>query len=216
VGRSLLNATVTPVKKNFSPAYNLLAVVSHFEAKGYPTSLSYQQDPHELELLRGCLRRERAAQHALYHKYKDAMYTLLYRMLDDEDDAADALQEAFIEVFKSLPGYLGKSSLGAWIKTIVIRCGLARQRKTMGHQPLDDLGDDAPLAPWDENLTGEYLDRAIRQLPEGYRNVFLLVEVEGFSHREVSETLRIAEGTSKSQLHQAKRLLQRLLREFMD
>jgi RNA polymerase sigma-70 factor (ECF subfamily) len=178
--------------------------------------LSYQQDPYELDLLQGCLRRDRAAQYALYHKYKDAMYTLLYRMLDDEDDAADALQEAFIEVFRSLTGYAGKSSLGAWIKTIVIRCGLARQRKMPACQPVDELEDDAPSVQWDENLTGEYLDRAIRQLPEGYRNVFLLVEVEGFSHREVSETLRIAEGTSKSQLYHAKRLLQRLLREFIE
>ncbi len=178
--------------------------------------MSYQQDPYELELLRGCLRRDRAAQRALYDKYKEGMYTLLHRMLADEDDAADALQEAFIEVFKSLPGYLGKSSLGAWIKTIVIRCGLARQRRSLGHEPVDERAEEVPLAPWDENLTGEYLDRAIRQLPEGYRNVFLLVEVEGFSHREVSETLRIAEGTSKSQLYQAKRMLQRLLRELMD
>lgn len=144
------------------------------------------------------------------------MYTLLFRMLDDEDDAADALQEAFIEVFKSLPGYAGKSSLGAWIKTIVVRCGLAKQRKTLGLQPLEELEDDALPVQWDENLTGEYLDWAIRQLPEGYRNVFLLIEVEGYSHREVSETLRIAEGTSKSQLYQAKRQLQRLLREFRD
>ncbi len=193
-----------------------MAAAIHFRAQGSLISLSYQQDPYELELLRGCLLRERQAQRDLYHKYKEAMYTLLYRMLDDEDDAADALQEAFIEVFKSLPGYLGKSSLGAWIRTIVIRCGLARQQKSPGHQPVEDLEDEALAVVWDENLTGEYLDRAIRQLPKGYRNVFLLVEVEGFSHREVSETLRIAEGTSKSQLFQAKRMLQRLLRELME
>lgn len=144
------------------------------------------------------------------------MYTLLYRMLADEDEAADALQEAFIEVFKSLPAYLGKSSLGAWIKTIVIRSGLSRQKKIIGWQPADELGVDTPLVTWDENLTGAYLEKAIRQLPEGYRNIFLLIEVEGYTHREVGELFHIAEGTSKSQLYQAKRMLQRLLREFID
>jgi RNA polymerase sigma-70 factor (ECF subfamily) len=67
---------------------------------------------------------------------------------------------------------------------------------------------------WDEHLTGEYLDKAIRKLPEGYRNVFLLVEVEGYTHREVAVLLQIAEGTSKSQLFQAKKLLQRLLKDL--
>jgi len=178
--------------------------------------LSYQQDPYELELLRSCLQQERKAQRALYEKYKDAMYTLLFRMLYDEDVAVDALQEAFIEVFRSLPSYLGNSSLGAWIKTIVIRSGLARQKKTIEWPSVEELGAETPLFTWDENLTGAYLEKAIRQLPEGYRNVFLLIEVEGYTHREVSELLHIAEGTSKSQLFQAKKMLQKLLREFKD
>jgi RNA polymerase sigma factor (sigma-70 family) len=176
----------------------------------------YQQDPYELELVKNCLLQNRKAQRALYDRYKDAMYTLLYRMLWDKEETADALQEAFIEVFKSLPSYLGKSSLGAWIKTIVIRCGLARQKKTIEWQPPDEMSEATPLLTWDENLTGEYLEQAIRQLPEGYRNVFVLVEVEGYTHREVSELLHIAEGTSKSQLFQAKRMLQRLLRDIIE
>jgi RNA polymerase sigma-70 factor (ECF subfamily) len=206
---------LTSENKNFLP-YNLLKENEHFKAEAYTTSLSYQQDPYELELLKNCLRQERKAQRALYDKYKDAMYTLLFRMLDDEEEAADALQEAFIEVFKSLPSFLGKSSLGAWIKTIVIRAGLARQQKMVVQQPVETLGDEAPLIVWDENLTGAYLDKAIRQLPEGYRNVFILVEVEGYTHREVSGLLHIAEGTSKSQLSGAKRMLQRLLKEIID
>jgi RNA polymerase sigma-70 factor (ECF subfamily) len=176
--------------------------------------VAYYQDPVEPVLLQGCLQNDRQAQRNLYDRYKDAMYTILFRMLNDEDDAADALQEAFIEVFRSLKRFQGQSSLGAWIKTIVIRAGLVKQKKALFFEQLDDRADYNQPIEWDEHLTGEYLDKAIRKLPEGYRNVFLLVEVEGYTHREVAGLLQIAEGTSKSQLFQAKRLLQRLLKEL--
>jgi RNA polymerase sigma factor (sigma-70 family) len=176
--------------------------------------VAYYPDPLEPALLQGCLQQDRQAQRALYEKYKDAMYTILFRMLNDEEDAADALQEAFIEVFRSLRTFRGASSLGAWIKTIVIRAGLGRQKKAFFFEPLDDRAQYQQVLEWDEHLTGEYLDKAIRKLPAGYRNVFLLVEVEGYTHREAAGLLGIAEGTSKSQLFQAKKLLQRLLKEL--
>lgn len=179
-------------------------------------SLSYLQDPYELELLHGCMQHDRNAQRALYYKYKDAMYTLLLRMLNDEEDAADALQEAFIEVFRSLNNYRGVSSLGAWIKTIVIRSGLSKQKSLHAFEPISEFIQDNQPITWDENLTGEYLEKAIWRLPAGYRNVFLLIEVEGYTHREVGQIIGIAEGTAKSQLFQAKKMLQRLLKELME
>ncbi len=144
------------------------------------------------------------------------MYTILVRMLNSEEDAADALQDAFIQVFRSLPGFRGESTLGAWIKTIVIRAGLARQKNPVFFESLDSAIDIADPLEWDQNLTGEYLEKGIRKLPEGYRNVFLLVEVEGYSHKEAGELLKIAPGTSKSQLFQSKRLLQKILKDLME
>jgi RNA polymerase sigma-70 factor (ECF subfamily) len=179
-------------------------------------SLSYIQDPYELELLDGCMQHDRNAQRALYNKYKDAMYTLLVRMFNDEEDAADALQEAFIEVFRSLKNYRGASSLGAWIKTIVIRSALCKQKTIRPFEPMSEFIQDHQPIVWDVNLTGEYLEKAIQKLPAGYRNVFLLVEVEGYTHREVAKILGIAEGTAKSQLFQAKKMLQRLLKDLME
>jgi RNA polymerase sigma factor (sigma-70 family) len=178
--------------------------------------LAYLQDPFEVELVQRCMDHERHAQRLLYEKYKDAMYTILYRMLDDEDDAADALQDAFVEVFRSLERYKRLSSLGAWIKVIVIRAGLAQQRtRKIGFDPIEDQHpEDHPLA-WDEHMTGEYLEAAIRQLAPGYRNVFLLIEVEGYSHKEAAAILQITEGTSKSQLFNAKRILQQKLKKLM-
>ena len=82
---------------------------------------------------------------------------------------------------------------------------------------LDELGvsEEPKTISWDENLTGEYLEKAIHRLPPGYKNVFLLVEVEGYSHNEVAEMLEISAGTSKSQLYHSKRMLQKLLKELM-
>ena len=178
--------------------------------------MSYTIDPYEIELVEKCLNHDRSKQKSLYDRYKDSMYTLLVRMLNDKEDAADALQEAFIQVFGSLRNYQKKSSLGAWIKTIVIREGLRRQKKTRHYEEIDEQYQNLEPIIWDSNLTGEYLAKAIAQLPDGYRHIFLLVEVEGYTHREVGEITGISEGTSKSQLYYAKKALQKQLAELMD
>lgn len=178
--------------------------------------MSYTVDPYELELVEKCLNHDRANQKSLYDRYKDSMYTLLVRMLNDQEEAADALQEAFIKVFTSLGKYKMKSSLGAWIKTIVVREALSRQKKKRYHLEIDEQSQNLEPIVWDSNLTGEYLAKAIAKLPEGYRSVFLLIEVEGYTHREVGEIIGISEGTSKSQLYHAKKKLQNNLAEIVD
>lgn len=178
--------------------------------------MSYQQDPYELVLIDGCLRNDRSMQKKLYEKYKDAMYTILYRMLDGEEEACDALQEAFIKVFNGLKGYKKTASLGAWIKVIVIRTGIAKQKKRIHFEDIDSVSSEKQIITWDEHLTGEYLEKGIQELPEGYRNVFLMVEVEGYTHKEVAEIMNISPGTSKSQLYHAKKRLQQSLKELMD
>ncbi|MDN5201466.1 RNA polymerase sigma factor [Fulvivirgaceae bacterium BMA10] len=180
-------------------------------------NLVHKADRYELELVSACVNHDRQAQRTVYDKYKDRMYTILYRMLNDEDDAADALQDAFIQIFKSIGSFQGRSTLGAWIKVIVVRAGLAKQKKVI---PIESLEDQTALSEqvtieWDENLTGEYLEKGIAQLSQGYRNVFLLIEVEGYSHKEVAELLGISIGTSKSQLYNAKQKLQKILKEIM-
>ena len=177
--------------------------------------LGFTKDPFEYELVRGSIANDRKMQKALYDRYKDAMYTILYRLLDNEDEAADALQEAFVEVFRSLKNFKHLSTLGAWVKTIVVRKGLAKQKKLIPMEQIDESQQDIQPITWDSNLTGEYLEKAIRQLPSGYKNVFLMIEVEGYSHRETAGILGISEGTSKSQLYYAKQNLQKLLKEIM-
>ena len=167
----------------------------------------------ETELVRSCLQNDRMAQKNLYDKYKKAMYTLAYRVTGDFETANDVLQDAFLKVFKGLPTFRGESTLGAWIKTIVVRTAYSKLRKK---QPFTESIDNVALpnqVDWGHYLDAEYLEKAILSLPEGYRTVFVLIEVEGYSHKEVANLLSISEGTSKSQLFYSKKRLREILKK---
>jgi len=172
-------------------------------------TLSHAPDASEEQLLlAACLAQSRPAQYQLYQRYKAAMFSSALRILNDRDLAQDALQEAFVDVFQQLASFRQESALGAWIKTIVVRSALRILRREQRMEVYNPERHPEPLAAWHDSLTGEALEKAIGELPAGYRAVFCLVEVEGYLHREVAELLSISEGTSKSQLHHAKRLLQ--------
>lgn len=138
------------------------------------------------------------------------MYTTAYRILNNHELANDAIQEAFIQVFKILGQFEHRSTLGSWIKTIVIHASLKILKKQKAFVFVD-LSDNINQITWDEPMSGEHLEKAILSLPSGYRAIFLLIEVEGYKHKEVSEMLSISEGTSKSQLFHAKKYLKNIL-----
>lgn len=166
----------------------------------------------ETELVQSCLKNDRVAQKDLYDKYKKAMYTLAYRITGDFESANDVLQDAFVKVFKGLPGFRGDSTLGAWIKTIVIRTAYSYLRKDkLFFEDIENVNLKNHL-DWGHYLDAEYLEKAILSLPEGYRTVFVLIEVEGYSHKDVAEMLGISEGTSKSQLFYSKKRLREMLK----
>lgn len=171
-------------------------------------------DISERELVGQCLGEQtierRAAQRTLYDRYKRAMYSTAYRITNDPDHAHDVLQDAFVEVFKSLSKFSFRSTLGAWIKTIVVRQAIRKQQLEGRFETIDEARHDQP-ATLPDTMTGAELDAAIRSLPDGARTIFLLVEVEGYMHHEVATMLGIAEGTSKSQVSYAKKLLRQRL-----
>jgi RNA polymerase sigma factor (sigma-70 family) len=169
----------------------------------------------EKQLIAACLENDRLAQKELYERYKRAMYTLAYRITGDFDLAADVLQDAFIQVFRYLEGFRQESTLGAWIKKIVVRTAVRAVKKRIHFEELDVVGPERRVA-WDHYLDADYLEKAIGLLPEGYRTVFTLVEVEGYAHKEVGELLGISEGTSKSQLFYAKKKLRDILGKITD
>ncbi|HSG68184.1 MAG TPA: RNA polymerase sigma factor [Bacteroidales bacterium] len=179
--------------------------------------LSYKKTDQltEDQLVEGCRKNKRTIQKLLYDQYCDAMFTLAYRIVNDYDIASDALQEAFIQVFTDIGQFRGDASLGSWIKTITIRTAIRKIKKENTFRQADYFPNGETIS-WPEEMRGNDLEKAILALPEGARAVFLLIEVEGYKHREVAEILNISEGTSKSQLSYAKKLLQQELRDFIE
>jgi RNA polymerase sigma-70 factor (ECF subfamily) len=163
----------------------------------------------EQALVTRCLNGERTAQKELYLKYSKAMYTLAYRITNNQDHAHDVLQDAFLAVFKDLKSFQSKSTLGAWIKTIVVRTAVRQQKFESRFERFEEQHDHG--IPY-EQFASAQLEKAIHNLPEGYRTVFTLVEIEGYKHQEIAGMLNISEGTSRSQLYHAKKLLRKQLK----
>jgi RNA polymerase sigma factor (sigma-70 family) len=159
-------------------------------------------------LLDACLAHDRQAQQQLYQRYKGVLFSCALLMLGDRELAQDALQEAFVAGFQQLHTFRRDAPLGAWLKRIVVNCALRVLRQEQRMEVYRPTHHPEPLVAWQDGLTGEALEKAIGELPAGYRAVFCLIEVEGYLHREVAELLGISEGTSKSQLYHAKRMLQ--------
>ncbi len=169
----------------------------------------------EKQLVDGCLKNNRKIQKQLYDRYCDAMFTIAFRIINDYDIANDALQEAFIQVFTDIKQFRGESTLGAWIKTILVRTAIKKFKKEDVFTQLD-LQQNGEIITWQEEMKSDDLEKAILSLADGCRTIFLLIEVEGYTHKEVAEMLNVSEGTSKSQLHYAKKQLQILLKDYIN
>jgi RNA polymerase sigma-70 factor (ECF subfamily) len=164
------------------------------------------------------MRGERTAQFEMYRLYSKAMYNICLRMLKNASDSEDVLQNAFIDIFSKLHTFEFQSSIGAWMKRIVINnCINFLQRKKFNFDEFDvqthgkdmvDFNDDAPMA----GLNVERVQKALMQLPDGYRIVFSLYMFEGYDHEEISGILKVSESTSKSQFHRAKQKLREILK----
>jgi RNA polymerase sigma factor (sigma-70 family) len=146
------------------------------------------------------------------------MYNVGYRIVNDEVEAEDVLQEAFISAFSHLHNYRGDSTFGAWLKRIVVNKAITHlHRRKMERMPEDDRWDvkeeHEGEGEWLENFpfSVEQVRRAIEALPDGYRSVLSLYLLEGYDHGEIAEILGITESTSKSQFNRAKKKLRELL-----
>ena len=166
--------------------------------------------PEEQNLIIACLAHDRMAQKTLYDRYKRAMYTLAYRITGNFETASEVLQDGFLQVFKSLESFRAEATLGAWIKTIIVRTAYKRLKINVLTEELPPQYENENI-DWGYTSDIEYLEKAIQSLPEGFRMVFTLIEIEGYTHRETAHLLNISEGTSKSQLFYAKKKLRQIL-----
>lgn len=171
------------------------------------------------DIVEACKRGDRKAQFELYKLYSKAMYNICMRMLNSAENAEDALQNSFVDVFSKLDSFRFESSIGAWIKRIVINnCINQIKKRRLDFAELNDnlhfVADDnhtSTTAFSDEVLNVELIQKAIMQLPEGYRVVFSLYAMEGYDHEEIGEILGVTEATSKSQYSRAKAKLRQIL-----
>ena len=174
----------------------------------------------ELQLVQRCRDGEVGAFEELYRQHSARLFSLAVRMLGNQTDAEDQLQEIFLSAHRKLQSFRGESALGTWLYRLAMNQLLdyVRSRAARTGQLTDGL-DDATLPAdaggqrlADRAIERLDLERALAELPEGCRAAFLLHDVEGLEHKEVSEVLGIAEGTSKSQVHKARLRLRGLLR----
>jgi RNA polymerase sigma-70 factor (ECF subfamily) len=169
-----------------------------------------------MRLVERCRLGEAGAFEELYRQHAPRIYGMACRMTGSTSDGEDLVQEIFLLVHRKLESFKGESSLGTWIYRLATNCCLdfLRSRQHRQQRTTDSLDDVLPVRGSD---TGTFkidrleLERAILQLPTGYRAAFMLHDVEGFDHAEVAAQLGIAEGTSKSQVHKARLKLRALL-----
>lgn len=159
------------------------------------------------------------AYRALYDAHVDRIYRLAYRMAGDDDLAKDFTQEAFLRAFDKLDQFRGDAAFSTWLHSIAVSVSLNGLRKVDRHRKRErSLEDAAPLATANRRVDPGVRDRlndAVDELPDIYRTVFLMHDLEGYSHGEIAETLGVAEGTSKARLFRARAKLRDALGEEM-
>lgn len=164
----------------------------------------------ESELIELCKKHDPRAQQRLYQAYKDSMFTLAVRLVKDRELARIIMQDAFIEIFKSLPGFRADSGIFAWMRVILVRC--AHRNKGFYLSKTEELSAveayENTTAPEAEAID---LQSAFDELSSGYRAALTLYYLEEMSHQEIAELLNITVSTSKSQLHHARKKLKEIL-----
>lgn len=167
------------------------------------------------ELIAACLKNNQTAQFELYNRYSQAMYSTTVRMLGNNADAEDALQDAFVNAFKNLKRFDARVTFGAWLKRITINVCLNKLRKKQ--LKWLELDFDIPVEKPDEAFTidPEALNAAIEKLPSGCKTIFTLKAFEGYKHEEIAKELKISLSTSKSQFIRAKKLLNFSLKKLV-
>jgi RNA polymerase sigma-70 factor, ECF subfamily len=176
----------------------------------------------DLDLVKRAQEGDADAFASLFHAHKAKVYSVCLRMTNNTAEAEDLTQDAFLQVFRKLATFRGDSALSTWLYRIAVNTVLMHFRKKALRQvSLDEpYNQDAKVVrreygSRDDRLTGCVdriaLARAIKELPDGYRTIFLLHEVEGYEHQEIAELLDCSVGNSKSQLHKAKLRIRELL-----
>jgi RNA polymerase sigma-70 factor (ECF subfamily) len=172
--------------------------------------------PHQL--IDQCRQNNREAQFKLYQQYCNGMFIIANRLMDNPQDAEDAIQEAFINAFQKIEQYKGEVTFGAWLKKIVInKCldNLKSERKRKANEKVSTIDMPFVETTWqvEDTVSITEIKIAIQTLPDKYRRVIMLYLIEGYSHEEIAQILDITIITSRTRLRRGKQKLKILLKQ---
>lgn len=179
----------------------------------------------ERDISRGCKRGDAIAQRALFEQYSPLLMAKIFRYVGDDDDAKDVLQDTFIKALTMIDNFAwaGEGSLQAWLTRITVNTSLnfLRSRKRLTPLNVDTLDDppdlaEEPTATEVNSLDASTILAMVAELPDGYRTVFNLYCLDGYSHKEIAEQLGINEKSSSSQLVRAKTLLAHKIKKYIN
>ncbi len=172
----------------------------------------------EKEFIERCLKNDPQAQEALYRQYAPKMFGICLRFTRNKMEAEDILQDGFIKVFSYLKDYRNEGSLEGWIRRTIINTAINYYKKKVKRFNEMNIDKADYVNHEDETildkLSAKELLNLIQELPDGYRMVFNLAIVEGFTHKEIGDMLNISENTSKSQLSRARNVLQTKIKKI--
>ncbi|MDP3452686.1 MAG: sigma-70 family RNA polymerase sigma factor [Bacteroidales bacterium] len=172
----------------------------------------------EKELLRACAKQDSRAQRTLYELYSPKMLTVCMRYVGDRERARDVLHDGFITVFEKIDSYNGSGSFEGWLRRIFANTSLMYLRKGDVLKFTEELSDVSKEYSVENtvmgNITSKELLRLIASMPDGFRAVFNMYAIEGYSHLEIAKVLGITEGSSRSQLSRARHWLQERLQDI--
>lgn len=173
----------------------------------------------ETDLIQGCIAGERKMQEELYNRFSPKMFAVCQRYAGNADDAQDILQDGFVKIFKNLSRFRSEGSFEGWIRRIFVNTAIEHLRRRKYLKPIDTKEENT--IPYKEvtvldSLGEKDIMNLISQLSPGYRTVFNMYVVEGYTHKEVGDILGISEGTSKSQLARARMILQTMVVKFLE
>jgi RNA polymerase sigma factor (sigma-70 family) len=182
-------------------------------------NLPSNQNITESDLIHGCIHGDRRMQEELYRRFSPRMYAVCLRYAGTAEEAQDILQEGFIKIFKKLTSFRGEGSFEGWIRRIFVNTAIEHFRRKKYLQPVTEREENTLegnyISVLDELAERDILE-LVQQLSPGYRTVFNMYVVEGYTHKEIGDMLGISEGTSKSQLSRAKVILQEMVKKFLE
>lgn len=192
--------------------------MQHFSLNSHLNQRVESKDQTEvMELITRCLKGDRKAQKALYDALSPKMFSLCIRYMGDRDAAEDILQEGFVSLFAKLDSYTGNGSFEGWARKIFVNTALMSLRKNDILRQSEDIDTAWSVSSQEtsavQNISYRELIKIIGELPSGFRTVFNMYVIEGYSHKEIADELGISEATSRSQLLRARLMLQEKIKK---